>query len=335
MNPTKASGPGAARFGIVGTSPAIVKVVRFIQEFGPTEYPVLITGDTGTGKELAAQAIRTVSHRHPLVPVNCGAIPPHLIASELFGHTKGAFTGADGARRGHFVAAARGSLFLDEIAELPYPQQSTLLRVLDEGEIVPVGTSRPKRVNVRVIAATNRDLEQEVKERRFRDDLYWRLRQVWTKLPPLRERLGDVPLLAQHFAEGTPITKRAMSILESYLWPGNVRQLRSVIAVARVRAGDGPIRTAHVNEAIETPEFAFQRDGSAARPVSAEAPYWMRPRHDLVREQMLRVFDATGHDPRETASILDVSLSTVYRNLQAYGALPSPRAVGAPNGAKD
>lgn len=225
---------------IIGRSPALAAVLEHIRAVGPTDATVLITGETGTGKELMARAIHSISKRHdkPLVKVNCAALPSGLVESELFGHEKGAFTGAISRRLGKFELAHGGTIFLDEIGDLPLDMQAKLLRVLQEGELDRVGGSKTIRVDVRVIAATNRDLETEVRERKFREDLYYRLNVFPLQFPPLRERGGDVPLLAYYFLSrfaqqlGKRIEGIAPATLErlvAYPWPGNIRELENVM----------------------------------------------------------------------------------------------------------
>src|SRR5262245_27232896 len=233
------------RYGIVGRSRAIADVVRRIELVSATRSTVLITGETGTGKELVARAVhfRSAQRALPFIKVNCAAIPESLLESELFGHVKGAFTGATGMRKGKFSLADRGSIFLDEIGTMGAALQAKLLRVLQEREIEPLGSERTERVDVRVIAATNRDLGQLVDEGRFQDDLFYRLHVVPIVVPPLRERPEDIPLLTEHFVAKHAarcgraidgIDGDAMSSLQEYRWPGNVRELENAIERAVV-----------------------------------------------------------------------------------------------------
>ena len=235
---------------LIGDSPSLKRVMHDIAQVAGTDATVLITGETGTGKELAARAIHAASKRHerPLITVNCAAIPATLIESELFGHEAGAFTGATKKREGRFALADKSTIFLDEIGELPLDLQAKLLRVLQEGEFDPVGSSSTKKVNVRVLAATNRDLEKSVREGRFREDLFYRLNVFPLRLPPLRERGDDVvrlaSALAQRFAVRmgrsiAPLTEDCARRLKSYKWPGNVRELQNVIERAVITAADG------------------------------------------------------------------------------------------------
>ncbi|PLX26461.1 MAG: sigma-54-dependent Fis family transcriptional regulator [Ignavibacteria bacterium] len=226
------------RHGIVGKSVEIREVVDTIMQVAPTDITVLITGESGTGKEVIAKAIHKASRRatRKFIPVNCGAIPEGILESELFGHEKGSFTGAVESRKGYFELADGGTVFLDEIGDTPISTQVKLLRVLESGEFMRVGSSEPRRVNVRILAATNKNLEEEVRSKRFRQDLFFRLRSVNMRIPPLRNRRGDIPLLVEIFnAEQPPererllITEDGMAALMRHSWPGNVRELRNVI----------------------------------------------------------------------------------------------------------
>jgi formate hydrogenlyase transcriptional activator len=236
---------------VVGNSRALIKVLQQVETVAPTDSTVLILGETGCGKELFARAIHSHSKRkgRPLVKLNCGAIPTGLVESELFGHMKGAFTGALERRMGRFELADGGTLFLDEVSELPLDTQVKLLRVLQEHEFEPLGSSRTLRVNVRIIAASNRDLEKAVQEGRFRADLYYRLNVLPIPVPPLRERRSDIPLLTSFFVErfarqlgkqSIAIAQETIDVLTQYDWPGNIRELQNVIERAVVLSR-GPI----------------------------------------------------------------------------------------------
>jgi transcriptional regulator with GAF, ATPase, and Fis domain len=254
---------------IVGESPALRKVLQQIEIVAPTEASVLILGETGTGKELLARAIheRSMRRERPLVKVNCSAIPRELFESEFFGHVKGAFTGALRDRLGRFQMADGGTLFLDEIGEIPLELQSKLLRVLQEGQFERIGEDRTRQVDVRIIAATNRNLQQEIEAGRFRQDLYFRLSVFPITVPPLRERNEDIPMLAHHFIERAcarlncppaRITPEQMEQLQSYHWPGNVRELQNVIERAAILAQGGLLQFDHalppnLGEAIPAP----------------------------------------------------------------------------------
>jgi DNA-binding NtrC family response regulator len=228
------------RFGIVGRSPEMLEIVDVVRQVAPTEITVLITGESGVGKEVIARALHGASKRSakPLVNVNCGAIPEGLIESELFGHEKGSFTSAVDMRKGYFETADGGAIFLDEIGEMPFGTQVKLLRVLESGEYARIGSSTPKKSDARVIAATSKTLEYEVQQKRFRPDLYFRLRSVNIHVPPLRNRKEDIPLLAEYFVQGfskknnvpfAGFSQDALDAFVNYNWPGNVRELRNVI----------------------------------------------------------------------------------------------------------
>jgi len=232
------------RFGMIGDSPPMRAVYDLIERVAASHVSVLIQGETGTGKELVARALHDHSARKnkPFLAENCAAVPPNLLESELFGHTKGSFTGAIADRAGHFVAADGGTVFLDEIGDMPLAMQAKLLRVLQEGEVRPVGSNKTLHVDVRILAASNKDLAAMVRERSFREDLYFRLNVVTIRLPPLRERPGDVAHLARAFAArmegeiGRPIhlTEAAIEALAKWSWPGNVRELENSIRRAAV-----------------------------------------------------------------------------------------------------
>jgi two-component system NtrC family response regulator len=247
--PAAADAGGEEWYGLVGRSPAMLALRRLIAKFGPTNAPVLITGESGTGKERVAQVLHALSARREraLVAENCAAIPETLLESVLFGHVKGAFTGAVKDHPGHFVAADGGTLFLDEIGEMKPPMQAKLLRALQEGEVRPVGGGKTRKVDVRVLAATNQDLEAAVKAGRFREDLFFRLNVLRLDLPPLRQRGDDVLLLARHFlvdaaaraGRALHLSAAAEAALRRARWPGNVRQLQN--EMLRVAAlCDGP-----------------------------------------------------------------------------------------------
>ncbi len=263
---------------IVGNSEAAKELLRQILRVAKVDAPVLVSGESGSGKELTAQAIHRHSNRAhgPFVPVNCGAIQATLIQSELFGHEKGAFTGASGQRKGRFEQANGGTLFLDEVGDVPMPMQVKLLRVLQERKIERLGSTESISLDVRVVAATNQPLEKMVKDGSFREDLYYRLNVIRVELPPLRDRMEDVPLLAQHFAQkyarvGQPapqISPEAMAGLMAYHWPGNVRQLENAVERGCVTARDGVIKPANLPPDLLKPESA----GKSAMQVDLARP---------------------------------------------------------------
>jgi DNA-binding NtrC family response regulator len=244
----RTAGDFPGRYGIVSAAPTMQAVFDLIERAAPSDVPVLISGETGTGKELVAHALHARSRRakRTFLAENCAAVPATLLESELFGHKKGSFTHAIADRPGHFVTASGGTLFLDEIGDMPLEMQSKLLRVLENGEVRPVGASQVVRVDVRVVAASHRDLAAMVKERRFREDLFYRLNVVRIRLPPLRERPGDVELLTRFFlsrfaAPGVALAPEALAALVAHPWPGNVRQLENELrrATALVRGDIG------------------------------------------------------------------------------------------------
>jgi PAS domain S-box-containing protein len=287
---------------ILGRSPALVSVLHEIEQVAGTDASVLVLGETGTGKELVARAIHQASRRRdgPLVRLNCAAIPASLIESELFGHEKGAFTGATERREGRFALADGGTIFLDEVGELPLELQAKLLRVLQDGEFEPVGGSKTRRVDVRVISATNRDLAAMKEARTFREDLYYRLSVFPVKLPPLRERGSDVLLLAEHFAARyarkmgrtlEPLTEACRRRLMAYHWPGNVRELANVIERAVITARGGRL---DLDRAV--PDVEPRPDGGApeVREPGAASVLTARELEALERENLRRALEACG-----------------------------------------
>jgi two-component system, NtrC family, response regulator AtoC len=306
--------------GIVGSSANIQDVLRMISRLKDTRTPVLITGESGTGKELVARAIhfRGLYAKQPFVAVDCGSLVPTLIESELFGYEKGAFTGALKTKAGLFQAADGGTIFLDEIGELPPELQSKLLRALQEKEIRPVGSNKKIKVDVRVIAASNRDLEVEYQKGTFRKDLYFRLNVVTVKLPPLRERRSDIPMLVHWFldryAAGSSIqvTSAAMKCLLQYEWPGNVRELENCIerAVAlgdrcTIDLGDLPASIASGRQ--------DGGDGSVATVATSSTDL-----EDIERATIQRVFEQVKGDKTLAGRMLGISRATLYRKLKRY-----------------
>ena len=305
--------------GIVGTSAKIEDVMRMISRLKETRTPVLITGESGTGKELAARAIhfRGPLAQMPFVAVDCGSLVPTLMESELFGHEKGSFTGALKSKAGLFHAANGGTIFLDEIGELPLELQAKLLRVLQEKEVRPVGSNVKVPVNVRVIAATNRDLEAAYRAGTFRKDLYFRLNVVTAHLPSLRERRSDIPQLVHCFLdryapdENIQVTPEAMKSFLQYDWPGNVRELENSIARA-VALGDH-----HTIDAGDLPSTirAAQDPGGAGPDAAALSTTALA---DLERMTILRVFEQAGGDKALAGKMLGISRATLYRKLKQY-----------------
>jgi two-component system NtrC family response regulator len=308
---------------LIGQSEKMRQVGRLIEKVAPTNSTVLILGETGTGKELVARAVHEQSLRAemPLVPVNCGALPESLIESELFGHRKGAFTGADEHRTGLLQVADGGSLFLDEIGELPKAMQAKLLRFLESGEVRRVGDNESKTCDVRVICATNRDLAAMVAAGEFREDLYFRVDTFEIPLPPLRERLDDVPLLARHLAArfGAPrggddeiFSSEAMQSLLSHDWPGNVRELANVIEHAMILCDAPPIRPEHLPRRFSAPRPAEKL------PPAATAIKNLR---DLEMQAIREALDRHQGNKARAAEELGVSLKTLYNKLNQAAAL--------------
>jgi two-component system response regulator HydG len=307
---------------LIGASRPMRQLIELIARAARSTSTVLIIGESGTGKELVARAIHDLSGRRgAFVAVNCAAIPAELIEAELFGHTGQAFTGAKQARTGLFEAAEGGTLFLDEIGDLPLAVQPKMLRVLQEGMVRRVGADRERAVNVRAVAATNRDLENEVREGRFREDLYWRLNVIALRVPPLRERPFDIPLLVEHFinkvalAAGSPpldVTAEALAILTAYAWPGNVRELENAIERAAALA-QGPRLTPE-----DLPE-RIRAGGRQAALISRSRASKLTLR-ELEREYILETLRETGGNKLRAAEQLGLDRKTLYRKLDEYRA---------------
>ena len=308
--------------GIIGNSPAIQHVLRMISRLKDTRTPVLISGESGTGKELVARALHyrgTLASR-PFVAVDCGSLVPTLIESELFGYEKGAFTGALRSKQGLLQSADSGTIFLDEVGELPLEMQAKLLRFLQEKEVRPVGSNQKVKVDVRVMAATNRDLEAEYKKGTFRKDLYFRLNVVTIELPALRERRSDIPILAHWFLErlaperSIPISAAVMKALMVYDWPGNVRELENCIERA-VALGDQ-----HSIEISDLPA-AIAGVGIQAEAEPPETPEFVASTNDLEdleRATIERVFMQVNGDKALAGKMLGISRATLYRKLKRY-----------------
>ncbi len=307
--------------GIVGSSAKIQDVLRMVSRLKDTRTPVLITGESGTGKELVARAIhfRGSFANRPFVAVDCGSLVPTLIESELFGYEKGAFTGALKARTGLFQSADGGTIFLDEIGELPLEMQAKLLRVLQEKEVRPVGSNQRAKVDVRVIAATNRDLEQEYRAGTFRKDLYFRLNVVTVHVPPLRERRSDIPMLAHWFLErcapgrSVQVTHAAMKSLLQYDWPGNVRELENCMERA-VALGDHQV----LDVDDLPPAIAAVSQGSESAPAQLAEELSTTDLEDIERNTIERVFQQVKGDKVLAGKMLGISRATLYRKLKRY-----------------
>ena len=306
---------------IIGQSPSMKQVFALIDRAAPVKATVLVIGESGTGKEMVARALHEGGPRRtgPFLALNCGAIPENLIESTLFGHERGAFTGADKSTRGYFQAANGGTLLLDEIGELPLAMQSKLLRVLEDGAVTPVGTTAPQKVDVRIVAATNRDLESEAKEGRFRQDLYFRLNVVTIRLPPLRERPEDLPLLTRHFLdeicrsngfEPREIDPSLLEAFAKYSWPGNVRELKNALESLVVLSGK------HVLSAEDLPEkFATngeEIDGEETSEVELNLT-------KLSKQTIMKALETCRGNRTEAARQLGISRRTLHRRLNEFG----------------
>ena len=313
-------GPGE----LVGRSAAIRQVITLANKVAPHPSTVLVTGESGTGKELVARLVHSASPRAngSFVAVNCGAIPEALLESELFGHVQGAFTGASTERRGLFEEASGGTLFLDEIGELPQPLQVKLLRALQEGEVRPVGDNQSRNVDVRLVAATSRDLEAEIAANRFRSDLFYRINVLRIHLPPLRDRREDIPDLTQHFVMvfkrrlGLPtstVSPAAMKLLMEYPWPGNVRELENVVERALVLAEGRGIDIEHLPQAVRAPSAA-----SSAVPEHLDLSV-KRHTEALERSLIARALERTGGNRTRAAKLLDLSHRALLYKIRDYG----------------
>ncbi|MFK5914515.1 MAG: sigma-54 dependent transcriptional regulator [Woeseiaceae bacterium] len=300
--------------GMVGTSTAIKEVCSIIKRVAPSPTTLLIEGESGTGKELAARALHEFSARKgAFVPINCGSISPDLLESELFGHVKGAFTGAHQSRQGLFNYASGGSLFLDEIGEMPLAMQAKLLRVLEERAIRPVGAEREVSIDVRIIAATNRDLEAEVAKGNFREDLYYRLNVISIRMPSLSERKEDIPLLARYFSEtlsnqlgveAIPFNHEDLIGLQSYSWPGNIRELKNIIERSLL-LGKAPLNCLHKNT-----------NNNIDKQKPNYADNWSM--QDVEKHHMQCVLETVDGNKSEAARRLGVSRKTLDRKFQAW-----------------
>ncbi len=306
--------------GIVGTTPKIQDVLRTVARLKDSRVPVLIVGESGTGKELVARAIhfRGTFANRPFVAVDCGSLVPTLIESELFGYEKGAFTGAIRSKPGLFQSANGGTIFLDEIGELPLEMQAKLLRVLQEKEVRPVGSNQKFKADVRVIAATNRDLEAEYRAGRFRKDLYFRLDVVTVRLPSLRERRSDIPMLVHWFLDrhqngsSIQVTGAAMKCLLQYEWPGNVRELENCVARATA-LGDGKLI-----DVSDLPPSVLSHAPAEQVPGTHQASVSSTDLEDIERATIQRVFEQVNGDKVMAGRMLGISRATLYRKLKRY-----------------
>ena len=327
-----------ARFGkIIGSSRVMKRVFELFQDVAKSDLTVLIEGETGSGKELVARGIHAASPRHraPFIPVNCASLSESLVNSQLFGHRRGAFTGAVSDQKGLFESAGDGTVFLDEIGDIPLSVQTSLLRVLEEGEITRVGDSQPRKINARIVAATHRKLEKEVTKGRFREDLLYRIRVARIRVPALRQRREDIPLLVATFlaenrvATGKALTQvrsEAMQILESYPWPGNVRELKHAVSYAAVHCRGSTLRIEDFPEEIRTwartaklpTHPTADRSRQASSTDSAEPSADLRT-PETERERILAALERTGGNRSQAAKILGIGRATLYRRLSEHG----------------
>jgi DNA-binding NtrC family response regulator len=350
--------------GLIGSSPTMQPIVQFVEQFAPTDARVLITGETGTGKEVVARAIYLKSKRAdmPFIPVNCGALSNTLVESQLFGHKKGAFTGADRDHKGFFEVANGGTLFLDELGELDQNVQAKLLRFLEAGEIQRLGDNQPIIVDVRVVCATNKNLKKMVEERRFREDLLYRLNKFPIHLPPLKDRKQDIPSLAIHLLARTAkrpietmvdmISPEAMQTLLSYDWPGNVRELANAMEYALiVSGGTQPVASNHLPQDVRSGRMATNGYGTVSvqpqaygptlpmnpaagyPPIGSTAPAptsdaATRSLADVEMDYILQTYAKNKYNKQRTADELGISLKTLYNKLHKYEEERSMRVAG-------
>ena len=325
------------RYTMIGESPALSALRGVITQAAPSNGRVLVFGENGTGKELVARAIHAQSLRAsgPFVEVNCAAIPEELIESELFGHTRGAFTGALAAKKGKFELADGGTLFLDEIGDMTLKTQAKVLRVLQEQKLEPVGGAGSVTIDVRVIAATNKNLEEEIRRGAFREDLFFRLNVIPFHVPPLRERREDIPLLARHFMASLSaeygrrpkeLAREALDLLSSLPWPGNVRELRNIIERLVIMTPGDRIEARHLPPSL-VGGIAGSGDGVGAVPL-VEFPSLAEAREDFEKRYIWKKYQECGGNMSRTADALQVERSNLYRKMKGYGLIPARRGEG-------
>ncbi len=320
--------------GVVGNSPLMHTVVERLRQIAPTSATVLITGESGTGKELVAKALHTNSPRRtkPFVALNCAALSENILESELFGHVRGAFTGADRERKGWFEHANGGTMFLDEVGDIPLSTQVKLLRVLESGEIIRVGTNEPIKVNVRLISATNRDLKDGITSGGFRQDLYHRLKVISVHLPPLRARREDITLLSETFVKQfanshgktiTAMTPAARKALMAHPWPGNVRELKNVIESMVVVDYDGILDVDDLPEDLVSPNTTGWNGQNTGLSTNGSPPLGEnlvgRSLEDVEKYYIAETLKLTGGNREETAKMLGIGERTLYRKIKEYG----------------
>ncbi|MFO1077634.1 MAG: sigma 54-interacting transcriptional regulator [Planctomycetota bacterium] len=326
-------GASAPHWALESRSPACAELVQRVKLYATADYTVLVRGETGAGKEVIARALHDLSRRSkgPFVPVNCAAIPEQLMESMLFGHEKGSFTGAVQTRRGHFEEAHGGTIFLDEIGDMALELQAKILRVLQDRVVMPIGGQRQVRVDVRIVAATHQDLERMVREGRFRQDLYYRLRELEIALPPLRERLEDLELLAGRFLaeaaeelglrEPPPLSTEAMQALRAAPWPGNIRELRHVLKGAALRASGGAIQVAHLDLRDALGETAAAGPGAPAADAVRAGATWKERLEAQEKEALQRTMEAAAGNLTRGAELFGVPRTTYREKLIRHGLL--------------
>jgi DNA-binding NtrC family response regulator len=313
--------------GIIGNAPAIRGVITLLKQVAPSNIPVLITGESGTGKELVAQAIHNNSKRakRQFVPLNCAGLSESILEDELFGHVRGAFTGADRERQGRFEYADGGTLFLDEIGDMPLPMQAKLLRVLESGEVVRLGSNETRHVDVRLISATNRDPADLVKQGKFREDLYFRIKVVQVQLPPLRDRREDIPLLVRHYVKKfaddvdkppPEVAEDVMMALMQHQWPGNVRQLINVVHTMVVIAEGDRLEPRHLPPEVRLGDAATTGTGQSTGGSVFSSGMSL---NQIEKEAIRNALRITAGNREAAAKMLGIGERTLYRKLKEYG----------------
>jgi DNA-binding NtrC family response regulator len=319
----------SGEFGLVGKSPAMAEVRRLIEKAARTRLPVLLLGESGTGKEVVARAIHEANPRGKLAPIDCGALVGTLVESELFGHEKGAFTGATERKKGLVEAADGGTAFFDEIGDLPLDMQVKLLRLVQEREFRPLGSLQWRKVDLRIIAATHRDLKAEVAAGRFRLDLYYRLNVLPIRLPPLRDRKEDIPLLVKHFMDGADLPiPDVMRTFEAYDWPGNVRELKHCVERMMALRSEGALRSADMpsplqnfvrgNELHTLAKSVEQPDADLPAYRRTLSPHPVISIPDSEKQAISAALAATNGERANAAKLLKISRTTLYRRMKEY-----------------
>ena len=317
------------KFGIVGNSTSLNHAIEVAIQVAPTDMSVLISGESGSGKESFSKIIHSMSKRKhgQFIAVNCGAIPEGTIDSELFGHEKGSFTGANESRKGYFEVTNNGTIFLDEIGEMPLSTQSRLLRIIENGEFIKVGSSKVLKTDVRIIAATNIKLKEAVKNKKFREDLYYRLAVFPVNIPPLRARKEDIPSLASHFIDKYQkdfdrkisfVSPEAMEVLTDYIWPGNVRQLENVIYHAMIMTESDCVDLQSLPDSIKS-KIEIEPLQSTNHLNEHDSKTTIDTFDESIKQVLQKALDLTNGDIPETAKRLKLSRSSFYRMVQKYG----------------